>query len=95
MTEAYERLSLRGLGSFVIHVAGRSYGVNQPYATMLACSFDEVDRRLADRGSHVPSFPIDASAGEIAHAFIRAGYSIYEERESHSLELLLLNLARR
>jgi len=81
ITEAYERLGLRGLGYFVIHVAGGNYGVKEPDATMLACSFDEVGRRLAERGSHVPIFPIDANAGEIAHAFIRTGYTICEEGE--------------
>ena len=81
ITEAYEGLGLRALGCFVIHIAGRSYGVKEPDATMLACSFDEVGRRLADRGSHIPAFPIDASAGKIAHAFRRAGYTICEESE--------------
>ena len=81
ITEAYERLSLRALGYFVILVAGRSYGVKEPEATMLACSFDEVGRRLAERGSHSPAFPIDASAWEIAHAFRRAGYGDCGEHE--------------
>ena len=67
--------------SFVIHIAGRSYGVKESDATMLACSFDEVGRRLAELDSHVPTFPIDANAGEIAHAFIRSGYAICEEAE--------------
>ena len=81
ITEAYEKLSLRALGCFVIHIAGRSYGVKEPDATMLACSFDEVGRRLAARGSHNSTFPIDASAGEIAHACRRAGYAICGESE--------------
>lgn len=81
ITEAYERLSLRALGYFVIYVAGRSYGVKELDASMLACSFDEVGRRLAERGSHAPIFPIDADPGEIAHAFIRARYAICEEGE--------------
>jgi hypothetical protein len=81
ITEAYEKLSLRALGCFALHIAGRSYGVKEPDATMLACSFDEVGRRLADRGSHIPAFPIDASAGEIAHAFRRVDYAACEESE--------------
>lgn len=81
ITEAYERLSLRALGYFVIYVGGRSYGVREPDATMLACTFDEVGRRLAERGNHVPIFPIDANAGEIAHAFIRSGNAVCEEGE--------------
>jgi Immunity protein 42 len=81
ITKAYERLSFRALGYFVLDVAGRSYGVKESDATLLACSLDEVSRRLARRGSHNPHFPIDASAGEIAYAFRRAGYAICEENE--------------
>lgn len=81
ITEAYEQPSFRGIGSFVIHVAGRIYGGKDPDATMLACSFGEVGRRLAERGSHNPPFPIDASAGEIAYAFRRASYTVCDESE--------------
>jgi hypothetical protein len=44
ITRAYERLSFRALGYFVIYVCGRSYGVRAPDATMLACSFDAVEK---------------------------------------------------
>jgi hypothetical protein len=81
ITKAYERLSFRALGYFIIHIAGRSYGVKEHDATLLAVSFDEVGRRLARRGCHTPDFSIDASAGEIAYAFRRAGYAICEENE--------------
>jgi hypothetical protein len=81
ITEAYERLSFRALGYFVIHIAGRSYGVKEADATMLACSFDEVGRRIAGRGSRIPPFPIDAGAEEIARAFRRALYEDCGERE--------------
>lgn len=81
ITEAYENPGLRALGCFVIHIAGRSYGVKESDATMLACSFEEVGRRLAGRGSHNPVFPMDASTGEIADAFRRAGYATCEESE--------------
>src|ERR1700677_668580 len=50
VTEAYEQLSLRALGFFVIYVGGHSYGLRSPGSTMLACSFDAVRRRIADRG---------------------------------------------
>ena len=74
ITEAYEYPGLMALGYFVIHIGGRSFGLKELDATMLACSFDEVARRLAKRGSHNPPFPIDSSAGRIANAFIRAVY---------------------
>lgn len=47
ITRAYERQSLRALGFFVIHVRGHCYGVRSPDSTFLACSYDEVLRRLA------------------------------------------------
>lgn len=50
-------------------------------ATMLACSFDEVGRRISRRGSHSPPFPLDSNAGEIANAFIQAGYAIHADGE--------------
>ena len=53
ITQAYERLSFRALGCFVIHIEGLRYGVYETDASMLACSYDEVKRRLADRGSHI------------------------------------------
>jgi hypothetical protein len=81
ITEAYERLSFRALGSFVIHIMGRCYGVKEPDASLLAVSFDEVGRRIARRGRHTPPFTMDAKAGDIAHAFRRVLYDGCEEGE--------------
>lgn len=81
VTQAYEQLSFRALGFFVIDVQGRSYGVKEPDATMLACSFDEVGRRIARRGQHTPPFAIDSNAGDIAYGFRRANYDVEEEGE--------------
>jgi hypothetical protein len=71
ITHAYERLSFRALGSFVIHVGGRSYGRRSTDSTMLACSYDEVERRIAMRGSHTAAFASEKGA-EIAAAFRNA-----------------------
>jgi hypothetical protein len=71
ISQAYRRLSLRALGFFVIHIAGHRYGVYQPDATMLANSFDEVERRLERRGSHLAPFARE-DAAKIAEAFRRA-----------------------
>ena len=86
ITEAYLRPSLMALGYFVIHVSGKSFGVKLPDATLLACSFDEVGRRIADRGSHTPPFPFDMNAAAIANAFIRAGYAVHDDSE-HFFEM--------
>jgi len=74
ITEAYERLSLRALGFFVIHVGGFSYGKRSADSTMLACSFDEVGGRIAMRGSHTMPFAAEAGAEHIAGAFRNAMY---------------------
>lgn len=81
ITRAYERLSFRALGFFVIHVGGRSYGVKSADATLLANSFDEVERRVAMRGSHVVPFATEADAGRIADSFRNA---IYAETQQES-----------
>jgi hypothetical protein len=81
ITLAYDQLSQRALGFFAIHVMGRCYGVRNPDATMLACSFDEVGRRIARRGNHHPSFAMDATAENIAYSFRRAIYDETEEGE--------------
>lgn len=81
ISEAYEYPGLMALGYFNIHVSDRRFGVKETHATMLACSFDEAGRRIAGRGSHNPPFPFDSSAGDIANAFIRAGYAPIDEDE--------------
>jgi hypothetical protein len=69
ITVAYERLSQRALGFFVIHVAGRCYGVKASGASMLGVAFNDVAKRIKDRGTHnVPSLS-NADSVEIAKAF--------------------------
>jgi hypothetical protein len=65
---AYERLSFRALGFFLIHLGSKAYGVRAENATLLACSFDEVAKRLACRGSHGAFFSSVPVAGDIANA---------------------------
>jgi hypothetical protein len=81
ITHAYERLSLRALGYFVIHVGGRCYGVRTWDATALATAFDGVAKRIAMRGSHaVPSISTEDSE-TLATAFSRAIYVEHEQDE--------------
>jgi immunity protein 42 of polymorphic toxin system len=87
ITDAYERLSFRALGYFVIHVGGRCYGVRKPDATMLACSFDEVQDRIACRGKYTAPFAGEADAGEIAEAFRNAIYSERQEEKYFGIPL--------
>ena len=72
---AYSRLGFRALGSFLIHIQGHRYGVQDPEATMLACSFDEVERRIKNRGMHTAPLLVKLSPSEIAETFRRLYYS--------------------
>lgn len=74
ITEAVESLSQLALGYFVIHVGGRVFGVRQPDASMLGCSFNEVEHRLQRRGTHVPPISLDVPATDIATAYLDAFY---------------------
>ncbi len=78
ITQVYKRLSFLALGFFVIHVNGVCYGVREHDATMLACSFAEVKRRIICRGRHIADFA-ELNAGEIAGAFRSAVYAAAQE----------------
>ena len=52
---------------------------------MLACSVDEVQKRIADRGRHVAPFASEPDAGRIADAFRKAIYGEDEDREGRYL----------
>lgn len=73
ISQAFERPSSLGLGSFTIWIKGFRYGVYEPDATILSCSLDGVRRRLRDRGNHVTPFT-DGHAGSIADAFRQSIY---------------------
>ena len=73
ITRAFARPSWRGLGFFVIHVAGRSYGIKAPGQSMLACTVDEVGTRIAGRSTHQAPFA-EAAAIDIANAYTNAVY---------------------
>ena len=81
ITTAYDNAGLLALGYFVVHVNGLRYGVQDSDATMLACSFDEVDRRLKGRGSHLAGSAIGLPAGTIADAFRAAIYGVVDPAE--------------
>jgi hypothetical protein len=75
ITQAYARVGFRALGYFVVFLSGRSYGVQAPDATMLACSLGEVEDRLKRRGRHTAPFASEPNAGLIADAFCDAIYT--------------------
>jgi hypothetical protein len=81
ITRAYDRLSFRALGFFVIYIKGECYGVRDPQATMIACSLNEVENRLSNRGFHVAPFAEIAEESQLAIAFTRAIYAPEQENE--------------
>jgi hypothetical protein len=82
ITEAYESRGQLALGYFVIHVDGACYGRRAPDSTLLACSFDGVWERIANRGGHTAPFAVEPCAAEIADSVHNAIYG-QEQRESH------------
>lgn len=74
ITQPYEQLHFRALGYFVIHLGGSMFGVRSSDATMLASSFDEVNRRIARRGAHFAAFGEEPDARRIVDAFRSATY---------------------
>jgi hypothetical protein len=82
INRAFQRPSWLGLGFFVIHIAGRRYGIKAPGQSMLACSFDEVGRRITARSTHQAVFA-QAAATEIADAYTSAVYLDKKENEMY------------
>jgi hypothetical protein len=74
ITLALPGLGQRALGFFLIHIRGTCYGVREPDATLLACSFEEVRDRLARRGTHQIPHLSCTSASEVVEAFLDACY---------------------
>lgn len=72
---AYEEPWQRAFGYFVIYLKGRCYGVRERDATLLACSFDAVENRIASQGKHVVPFSSVPNPVEIADAYRRVKYS--------------------
>jgi hypothetical protein len=85
IAQAFERPSVRALGFFVIHLGGIRYGSYAPKATLLACSFDEVKRRISDWGIHTAPFAEEPDARKISEAFRRA---VFGEGEGDEVEFL-------
>lgn len=85
ITEATESLSQLALGFFVLHIGGRAFGVRKPNASMLGCSFNEVEHRLRRRRTHASPIPLDVSAPEVATAYLDAFYRDNERTDYFGL----------
>lgn len=76
IVSASAQASIRATGFFNIHIAGYRYGATAIDSTALACSFDEVERRISYRGTHTAPFSADPDAELIAESVRNA---LYEE----------------
>jgi hypothetical protein len=81
ITQVYPNLSQIALGYFIIHMAGKAYGVRAPDASMLAVSYDAVERRLKHRGQHCAAFSLGFDALTIALCYRTAYYEIGPEQQ--------------
>jgi len=74
---------LMALGYFLIKIKGTSYGVKEEDATSLACSYDEVVRRLEMRGKHIaPADLIKLPSLELAQIIYSSIY--YKISDEHN-----------
>ncbi len=67
--------SIRGIGYFLIHIQEKQYGVKESDATALACSFDEVEKRISMRNKHIAPFSNIKESQLIAFNFQKALYA--------------------
>jgi len=88
ITQAYHQVGLCALGYFVIYIRTLCYGRRSADATMLACSLDEVQRRVAMRGNHTAPFADENNAGRIADAFRSAVYGVKQSAAYFGIPLL-------
>ncbi len=82
IAHAYERRGFLALGFFIIHVRGRAYGKRSSDSSLLACSHDAVEKRVAKRGTHRVPFGGESAAEKIADSFLNAVYA-NEQRDSY------------
>lgn len=82
ISHASKKPSILAIGFFNIHISGYRYGLNKSDSTAFGCTFDDVERRLAHRGSHVAPFSGEVDPGRIAESVRNALYAD-EGRESY------------
>lgn len=62
------------IGYFNVRINQVVFGVKKDTATLLACSLQEVEKRLLERGKHLSPFADVASDVEIARAYCERAY---------------------
>jgi hypothetical protein len=74
VNQFFDEYSQIALGYFNIHIAGVRYGVKNPKATLLACSYQTVRDRISARGRHVAPFARMIDARELATIYLDTLY---------------------
>jgi hypothetical protein len=64
----------QALGKFVVYLAGRRFGVDDPEASMLANSIDAIGERILNRGLHIRRSFDATPAAAIANAYLSGTY---------------------
>jgi len=83
ISKAYQCLNFRALGFFVIYIDGFCFGRREADATMLACSYETVYKRLQNQGKHISCFLSDIPAVEISLAVQDACYAEYRRMQTY------------
>ncbi|MCV9961080.1 immunity 42 family protein [Pararhizobium sp. BT-229] len=71
---AVPSVSQLAVGFFVVHVAGVEFGVREPDATCLGCSVEQVESRLAMRGTYVNEHLSGVPGDALAAAYLSIFY---------------------
>jgi hypothetical protein len=80
--ELLDSESQLAIGYFVLHLEGKVYGVREPDATLMGCSFEGVGERISRRGDHHAPFEKEPDATKIADAYLGANYDANRESDS-------------
>ncbi|WP_374334534.1 Imm42 family immunity protein [Leeia sp.] len=67
---------LMAVGKLLIYINGRKYGVDEPDATYLACSYNVIKEIVANRRRHCVPYVEDMSSSDIVSCFVWSVYAI-------------------
>ncbi|MGB7815670.1 MAG: Imm42 family immunity protein [Methylotenera sp.] len=81
VSEFYKEKGQLAIGYFIVYVGGLCYGIKSPDATLLACSFYQIDDILKKRTNYTSLFS-DVDAQVLADMYLAA---IYAENSDDSL----------
>jgi hypothetical protein len=94
ISSAYSNRGILGIGYFIVHLKGVTFGVKEDDATCLACSFDAVNDRIANKGKHIG--PHDFILGDALFVanFVRQSLFAKENTIDYKSDILNKQMAR-